>query len=77
MYHTVKLVALGFIVLFSMMAINYARDTAYMLHGIIIMLVSAGLFLVTLRRTGDPAPAIPQTEYFDSVIRAGVIATAF
>ena len=59
------------------MAANYARDMAYMVHAIIVMLVAGGLFLFTLRRTGEPVVAAPQTEYFDSVVRAGVIATCF
>ncbi|TDE36266.1 cytochrome-c oxidase, cbb3-type subunit I [Antarcticimicrobium sediminis] len=77
MSNTLKLIALGLIALFSAMAMNYARDTAYLVHATIILLVSGGLFLFTLRRTGEPMPANPQNEYFDSVVRAGVIATVF
>ena len=47
----VKLVVLGVIALFAAIAANYARDLAYMVHAIIILLVSGGLFLWVLRRT--------------------------
>ncbi len=56
-----------------------SRDLAYQVHAIIVMLVAGGLFLYTLRRTGEAKPAAGslQNEYFDSVVRAGVVATAF
>ena len=78
MSNYLKLIALGLAVVFTMIAANYARDTAYMVHMIILMVVSAGLFLHTLRRTDEPGtgPA-PQNEYFDSVVRYGVVATSF
>ncbi|SFT36717.1 cytochrome-c oxidase, cbb3-type subunit I [Sedimentitalea nanhaiensis] len=77
MSNYIKLVALGLVTLVAMIGINYARDTAYMVHAIIVMFVAGGLFLYTVRRTEEPAPAAaPQNEYFDSVVRAGVIATA-
>jgi len=73
-----KLIALGLVVIFSMLAASYARDVAYQVHAIIILLVSAGMFLWTLRHTDEPAPAAaPQNQYMDNVIRAGVIATTF
>ncbi|MFT7593871.1 MAG: cytochrome c oxidase cbb3-type subunit 1 [Paracoccaceae bacterium] len=77
MSNYLKLIALGLIALVAMMAINYARDTAYMVHAIIITLVSVGLFIRTLRRTGNPVVAGNPNEYMDGVVRAGVIATAF
>jgi cytochrome c oxidase cbb3-type subunit 1 len=78
MSNYIKLIALGLVTLVAMIGINYARDTAYMVHAIIVMLVAGGLFLYTVRRTDEPLPAAgPQNEYFDSVVRAGVIATAF
>ncbi len=73
----VKLVGLGLVTLFALIAASYARDLAYQVHMIIFMLVAGGLFLVTLRKTDEPASPIAKDEYFDSVIRAGVIATAF
>ena len=75
MSNYIKLIVLGFITLVAMMGINYARDLAYMVHAIIIMLVAGGMFIYTLRRVGEPVVPVPQTEYFDSVVRAGVIAT--
>ena len=42
-----------------------------------VMMLAAGIaFLWVLRTAGDPKPNV-QHEYFDSVIRAGAIATAF
>jgi cytochrome c oxidase cbb3-type subunit 1 len=79
MSNYIKLIVLGLVTLFAMIATNYARDLAYQVHAIIVMLVAGGLFLYTLRHTGEAEPAIVglQNEYFDSVVRAGVIATAF
>ena len=74
-----KLVVFGLVTLFAMIAANYARDIAYQVHAVLIMLVAGGLFLYTLRQT-DEASAVPADlshEYMDGVIRAGVIATAF
>ena len=75
----VKLVALGVIALLAAIAANYARDLAYMVNAVTIMLVAGGLFLWQVRRLGDdvrPAPAL-QSEYMDGVVRYGVVATAF
>ncbi|KUF12616.1 cytochrome-c oxidase, cbb3-type subunit I [Pseudoponticoccus marisrubri] len=78
MLNYLKLIVLGLIAIFAMVAANNARDVAYLVHAIIILLVSAGLFVWVLRNTDEPAPAPPpQNEYMDGVIRYGVIATAF
>ena len=77
MSNYIKLIVLGIITLVAAMGINYARDLAYMVHAIIIMLIAGGLFIYTLRKIDEPIAATPQNEYFDSVVRAGVIATAF
>ncbi len=78
MSNYIKLIVLGLVTLFAMIAINFARDTAYLVHAIIIMLVAGGLFIHTVRRTDEMVPASgPANEYFDTVVRAGVIATAF
>ena len=71
-----KLAAFAFIAVFAAMAANFAHDTAYAVHGIIIMLVAAFMFWRTLTHMGE-AKALPETGYKDDVIRAGVIATAF
>ena len=76
MWNYIKLIVLGLIALFAMIAINNARDLAYQVHAIIVMLVSIGLFIYTLRRTDEPVSAASANEYMDGVVRAGVIATA-
>ena len=78
MLNYIKLLVLGLIVLFAMMGASYARDLAYQVHMILIMLVAGGLFIWTLRRTDEPySPIDVSMEYNDGVIRYGVIATAF
>ena len=78
MINYLKLILLGVVAIFSLIAANYARDAAYMVHAIIIFLVTAGLFLWTLRQTDEPVPAkVLETSYLDGVVRYGVIATAF
>ena len=75
MWDYIKLAALGLIAVFAAIAADYARDLAYMVHAIIIMVVAAGLFLWVLRRIDEPRPE-PSNTYMDGVIRAGVIATS-
>ncbi|MBD3764322.1 MAG: cbb3-type cytochrome c oxidase subunit I [Rhodobacterales bacterium] len=77
MWDYVKLVALGVIALLAAIAANYARDPAYLVNAITVMLVAGGVFLWALRRVGEPKLAAPANEYFDEVVRYGVIATAF
>ena len=78
MSNYIKLIVLGLITLFAMIAINNARDLAYQVHAILVMLVSAGLFIWTLRHTDEPETVGNyELEYMDGVVRAGVIATAF
>lgn len=79
---TLKLTALGIIALLAVVAASFARDLAYLVHALIILAISAGMFLHILRRTGEPVAARaggvldgPDTGYMDGVIRAGVIAT--
>ncbi|MFV0513609.1 MAG: cytochrome-c oxidase, cbb3-type subunit I, partial [Jhaorihella sp.] len=77
MSNYIKLIVLGLIALFAMIAINNARDLAYQVHAIIVMLVAIGLFIWTLRRTDEPGPPVDVSmQYNDGVVRAGVIATA-
>ncbi|MEM9871567.1 MAG: cbb3-type cytochrome c oxidase subunit I, partial [Pseudomonadota bacterium] len=73
----VKLIALGLITLAAAIAANYGRDLSYQVHAVLIMLIAGALFLYEVRRTDEPVLATPQNEYLDSVVRAGVIATAF
>ncbi|MCV6585892.1 MAG: cbb3-type cytochrome c oxidase subunit I, partial [Marinibacterium sp.] len=74
----VKLIVLGLITLLAMIAAGYARDLAYQVHALLIMLISGGLFLWVLRGTDEPVKLEPnpELEYNDGVVRAAVIATA-
>ncbi len=76
MWDYVKLVVLGVIAVCAAIAANYARDLAYMVNAIEVMLAAGIVFLWTLRTMGE-TKVVDQGEYFDSVIRAGAIATAF
>lgn len=77
MMNYIKLIVLGLITLLAMIAANYARDLAYLVNALTVMLVAGGLFLWTLRRTDEKVPAAElATSYNDGVVRAGVIATA-
>jgi len=73
MWDYFKLIALGLVAVLAAIAANYARDLAYMVNAIEVMLAAAIAFIWVLRTMG--APAAPQTEYNDGVVRAGVIAT--
>ncbi|SLN48617.1 cytochrome-c oxidase, cbb3-type subunit I [Pseudooctadecabacter jejudonensis] len=72
-----KLTLLGIVILISAYAADQGRDLAFRVHGFLILLVSAGLFLWTLRKTDTPRPAVAMGDYQDDVVRAGVLATAF
>ncbi|MEL6677963.1 MAG: cytochrome-c oxidase, cbb3-type subunit I [Pseudomonadota bacterium] len=72
-----KLPILALIAFFAALGANYARDDAYQLHALLVLVIAAGLFLHTLRRAGEPRPVPNEAEYMDDVVRAGVIATAF
>ncbi|WP_339949983.1 cytochrome-c oxidase, cbb3-type subunit I [uncultured Albimonas sp.] len=78
MASTFKLLALAVIAILAIVAASFARDLAYQVNALIVLLVSAGLFLWILRGVGEAraAPAGDDTGYMDDVIRAGVIATA-
>ncbi|MCA8884420.1 MAG: cbb3-type cytochrome c oxidase subunit I, partial [Rhodobacteraceae bacterium] len=72
-----KLVVLGLITLAAAIAANYARDVAYNVHAILIMLIAGGMFLYTLRRVDEVKPVKDTSGYMDDVVRYGVIATCF
>ncbi len=76
MWDYVKLIALGVVAVCAAIAANYARDLAYLVNAIEVMLVAAITFVVVLRGIGEPK-VVDQGEYMDGVIRAGVIMTAF
>ena len=75
MWDYVKLAVLGAIAVLAAIAANYARDLAYMVNAMTVMLAAAVTFLWVLRRVGEDHPE-PVHEYNDGVVRAGVIATS-
>nr|MCU0854704.1 cbb3-type cytochrome c oxidase subunit I [Paracoccaceae bacterium] len=78
MWDYLKLVVLALVALFAAIAANFARDPAYMVHAIIVMIVAGGFFLWSLRRTDEyRVPTDNSLSYMDGPIRAGVIATSF
>jgi cytochrome c oxidase cbb3-type subunit 1 len=77
MVNAVKLTALALIAFVAAYAADQGNDLAFRVHGLIILLVSAGLFLWILRQSDELRPAVPSGEYMDGPVRAGVIATAF
>jgi len=74
MWDYVKLIALGAVAVLAAIAASYARDLAYQVNAIEIMIAAGIAFLWVLRHTG-PKVAPSKLEYMDDVIRAGVIAT--
>ena len=62
--------------LLAALAASWARDLAYQVHAIIIMAVTAGMFVWSVRSADEERPPEP-SGYMDGVIRYGVIATAF
>ncbi|WP_071673821.1 cytochrome-c oxidase, cbb3-type subunit I [Nioella nitratireducens] len=78
MLNYLKLVILGLIAVLAAIAANYARDSIYMIHMVLVMVVAAGLFLWQLRRTDEPVPAdVLESEYMDGPVRVAVALTAF
>ncbi|MEM9344953.1 MAG: cytochrome-c oxidase, cbb3-type subunit I, partial [Pseudomonadota bacterium] len=73
----IRLSTLALIALIGAYAADQGNDLPFRIHGLIVMLVAAGLFLWQVRRTGQDRPAPDPGEYQDGVVRAGVIATAF
>ena len=57
MWDYVKLVVLGLIALCAAIAANHARDLAYQVNAIVVMLAAAGTFLWVLRHAGEPKAA--------------------
>jgi len=74
----VKLILLGLVAIFAALAANWAHDLAYQVHAFLIMVIAAAMFIWVLRGIDEPPQGMAETDiYFDGVIRAGVIATAF
>ncbi len=77
MWDVVKVILYGLTALVAALAANWARDLAYQVHAIIVMVIAAGLFIYEIKRLGEPRLAANHGVYMDDVVRAGVIATAF
>ncbi|MFC0278994.1 cytochrome-c oxidase, cbb3-type subunit I [Falsigemmobacter intermedius] len=77
MWDYVKLVAFGVIAVLAAIAANYARDEAYLVNALTVMIAAAVVFIWLLRNMGEPKEPVNENEYADGVVRAGVIATAF
>ncbi|ETD86843.1 cytochrome-c oxidase, cbb3-type subunit I [Rhodobacter capsulatus] len=75
MWDYVKLVALGVVAAVAAYAASQARDLPYMVNMVEVALAAVIAFIWVLRTMGDAKPS--KDEYFDGVIRAGVIATTF
>ena len=73
----IKYVAMALVIVVAAYAADQGNDLAFRLHGLLIMLITSGLFIWQLRREGEPKTVQPLDEYKDDVVRAGVIATAF
>jgi cytochrome c oxidase cbb3-type subunit I len=71
-----KPIAFGVIAVLAAIAANFAHDLAYTANALVVMLAAAAAFVWALRTAGEPK-LHPAGEYLDSVVRAGVIATAF
>ncbi|MPQ93094.1 cytochrome-c oxidase, cbb3-type subunit I [Thioclava sp. JE_KL1] len=76
MWDYIKLIALGLVAVLAAIAAGYARDLAYQVNAVEVMLAAVIAFIWVLRTMGSRQP-VAQNEYFDGVVRAGVIATTF
>lgn len=74
MWDYIKLIVVGAVVVLAAIAASYARDLAYLVNALTIMLAAAILFIWTVRGLGDEKPK--SDGYLDGVVQAGVIATA-
>ncbi len=75
MWDYLKLVAFGLVAVLAAYAASQARDVAYLVHAILVMLIGGGMFVYSLRRIGEPKAE--KTGYLDAPIRIGVALTAF
>ncbi|MEM6373095.1 MAG: cbb3-type cytochrome c oxidase subunit I, partial [Pseudomonadota bacterium] len=73
----VKLIALGLVALLAAIAADWGHDLAYQVHAALIMVIAGVMFIWQLRQIGNTPVLADTSGYFDSVIRAGVIATGF
>ncbi len=68
MWDYIKLIALGVIAVLAAIAANHARDMAFLVNAVEVMLAAAIAFVPVLRTVGDPRPAL-EGAYVDGVIR--------
>ncbi|MEO0620814.1 MAG: cytochrome-c oxidase, cbb3-type subunit I [Pseudomonadota bacterium] len=68
------LATLGLVAVIAAMAANFARDAAYQVNAIIVLLTALGYGAYIVRSMDRPA--VVETGYADEVVRYGVIATA-
>jgi cytochrome c oxidase cbb3-type subunit 1 len=76
MWDYAKLIALGAVAVLAAIAANFARDPAFMLNAVQVMVVATIVFLIVLRGVGEPKTVNP-SEYNDGIIRWGVFLTVF
>ena len=62
MWNYVKLILLGAVALLAAIGANMARDPAYMVNAIVVMLVAGGMFVWALRQIDEPAPVIEKRQ---------------
>ncbi len=72
-----KLAALGFVAVVAVYAADQGKDLAFRSHGLIVLLITAGLFIREMVTSDTPIKQTSTSEYMDDPVRAGVIATAF
>ncbi len=77
MWDYAKLIALGAIAVLAAIVTSYARDLAFMVNALVVMLVAAIAFVVVRGLGGMGPKRAVQGEYMDGVIRWGVFLTAF
>ncbi|WP_406720249.1 MULTISPECIES: cytochrome-c oxidase, cbb3-type subunit I [Thioclava] len=74
MWDYLKLAMLGLVAVLAAIAASYGRDLAYTVNAIEVF-VAAVIALIWVMRGMEKSKPVSQTEYFDSVIRYGVVAT--
>ncbi|MEO1722087.1 MAG: cytochrome-c oxidase, cbb3-type subunit I [Pseudomonadota bacterium] len=71
----VTLTLLGVVTVFAALAANMARDDAYLVNALVVMLVAGGLFLYRIRTFERPLYVDDGTGYIDGPIRVATLAT--
>ncbi|MEL6208697.1 MAG: cbb3-type cytochrome c oxidase subunit I, partial [Pseudomonadota bacterium] len=71
----VTLAILAVVTLFAALAANMARDDAYLVNALVVMLTAGGLFLYRIRAFDKPLYVDDGTGYVDGPIRVATLAT--